>query len=192
MNAATSKPKFDQGVALAVARELCLALKPVTERLIVAGSLRRRKARVSDVEILYLPKFETRRHPEDMFSTVQADLADEAIERLVKQGVLERRHNVHGSEIYGDKNKLLRHTASGVPVDLFKATLANWHNYLVCRTGPAELNVRICQAARALGWKWNAYGDGFSSLATGEIRVMGSERAVFEFVGLPFLEPVNR
>lgn len=37
--------------------------------------------------------------------------------------------------MYGSKNKLMRHRASGIPVDLFSATTANWFNYLVCRTG---------------------------------------------------------
>ena len=50
------KTRFPRAAAIAVARELCEALKPHCERLIVAGSLRRMKQQVGDVEIVYIPK----------------------------------------------------------------------------------------------------------------------------------------
>lgn len=188
-----TKAKFDWAIAADVARELCVALKPVTDRLVVAGSLRRRKALVGDVEIVYVAK--TAERVKDMFDKETVNLADEAIAQLELAGVLERRKNVLGSEMYGAKNKLMRHRASGVPVDLFAATEANWFNYLVCRTGPAESNTRICMAAQGRGWKWNFYGCGFTKVGgsdAGAVRSMNSEREVFEFVGLPFLVPQER
>lgn len=184
------KPRFSNAVGMKVAAELCAALKPVCERLIVAGSLRRRKPTVGDVEILYIGKTEVRQDPADMFASITVNLADEAIAALEKSGVLERRKNVNGSEMYGPKNKLMRHRASGLPVDLFAATAENWWNYLVCRTGPADSNTRICMAAQDRGWKWNPYGAGFSR--DGEIRAMESEAEVFAFVGLPYAQPEER
>lgn len=184
------KPRFPNAVGMKVAAELCAALKPVCERLIVAGSLRRRKPTVGDVEILYIGKTEVRQDPADMFASITANLADEVISELEKSGVLERRKNVNGSEMYGSKNKLMRHRASGLPVDLFAATPENWWNYLVCRTGPADSNTRICMAAQDRGWKWNPYGAGFSR--DGETRAMESEDEVFAFVGLPYAQPDER
>ena len=171
-----------------VAAELCAALKPASARLVVAGSLRRNKPDVGDVEILYIGKLATR--PGDLFSTIEANLADEVIAALEKAGVLERRKNVNGSEMYGPKNKLMRHRATGLPVDFFAATAENWHNYLVCRTGSVDSNTRICMAAQERGWKWNPYGAGFSR--GGEIRAMASEAEVFAFVGLPYEQPEAR
>jgi len=84
------------------------------------------------------------------------------------------------------------HVPTGVPVDLFSATPAIWFNYLVCRTGPAESNLAIAQAAQALGWRWNPYGSGFCNLTTGDCHSVASEREVFEFVGLPYREPSDR
>lgn len=185
-----AKPRFPNAVGMAVAAELCRALKPVCDRLIVAGSLRRRRPTVGDVEILYICRTETRPNPEDMFGTLTVNLADEMIAALEKEGVLERRTNVNGSEMYGPKNKLMRHRATGLPVDLFAATPENWWNYLVCRTGPADSNTRICMAAQARGWKWNPYGVGFSR--DGETRAMQSEEEVFAFVGLPYAKPEHR
>lgn len=196
MNAA-EKPRFPNALGMRVAAELCAALKPASERLIVAGSLRRRKATVGDVEVLYIARTEVRRDPEDMFATKEFNLADEVIASLERRGVLERRRNSIGSEMFGPKNKLMRHRASGVPVDLFAATTENWWNYLVCRTGPAESNTRIAMAAQAMGWTWNPYRAGFSrgGPMTGlehEERAMGSEAEVFAFVGLPWAAPEDR
>ena len=186
----TDKPRFPNQIGMKVAAELCAALKPVCERLIVAGSLRRRKPTVGDAEILYIGKTEVRQDPADMFASITVNLADEVIASLEKSGVLERRKNVNGSEMYGPKNKLMRHRATGLPVDFFAATAENWHNYLVCRTGPADSNTRICLAAQERGWKWNPYGAGFSRGA--EVRAMESEADVFSFVGLPYEQPEAR
>lgn len=186
------KTKFPRADALAVAKELCDALKPVTARLIVAGSLRRRKAEVGDVEILFVPQINT--VPDGLFDTKVISLADAELEKLLMLGVLARRKNVNGSQMWGAKNKLAVHVASGIPVDLFASTEESWFNYLVCRTGPGESNIAICNAAIARGWKWNNYGAGFSRQIglTTEQHVVTSEREVFEFVGLPFKEPWER
>ncbi len=116
--------------------------------------------------------------------------------------------NVNGSEMFGEKNKRMRHRRGGIDVDLFAATPVNWFNYLVCRTGPAESNLRIASTARALGMKGSPYGGGFSqsgpcaphgessTMAVPEARPtllrVTSERGVFECVGLPYAEPWER
>ena len=114
------KQRFDRALALTVARELCRALEPVTTRLIVAGSLRRRKETVGDVEILFVPRTESRRV--DLIHTEDFDLARERIDALLSDGVLEMRPNVTGGTSWGGKNKLALHVATGVPVDLFTAS----------------------------------------------------------------------
>lgn len=186
------KTKFPRAAALAVAKELCDALKPVTTRLIVAGSLRRMKAEVGDVEILFVPKWVTVR--DGLFDEAKLSEADTALEHMVGLGVLARRKNIKGGFSWGNKNKLAVHVASGIPVDLFAATEAIWFNYLVCRTGPGESNIAVASAAQAKGWKWNPYGPGFSRPIglTSEEYIVTSEREVFEFVGLPFKEPRDR
>ncbi len=181
------KKRYPRALALDVARDLCAALRLVTSRLIVAGSLRRGKSMVGDVEILYIPRSEER--PFDMFSTAMVDLSEEAIAELLGNGTISKRLSKTGACSWGIKNKLALH-CSGVPVDLFAATEENWWNYLVCRTGPADSNTRICMEAQKRGWKWNPYGPGFTR--DGEAAAMGSEEAVFEFVGLPCLRPSDR
>ena len=186
-----SKVKYPRDAALAVAKELC-DIQRICERLICAGSLRRRKLAVGDVEILYIPKFATVQ--DGFFDSKRVNVVDEALEEMLKTGIIAKRKNMNGSVMWGDKNKLAVHVASGIPVDFFAATEANWFNYLVCRTGGSENNVAICNAAITKGWKWNPYGRGFSraNAIGGEIHQVSSEREVFEFVGLPYREPWER
>ncbi len=183
------KPKFPRAAALAVAKELCVALAPVTERLIVAGSLRRRKLEVGDVEVLFIPKMIT--VPDGLFDSKMVSQADLVLLDLMSLNVIGQRKNVNGSVMWGAKNKLAVHVASGIPVDLFTATAENWFNYLVCRTGSAESNMAICNAAIAKGWKWNPYGAGFTD-THGNLVPVTIEREVFELVGLKYLEPWER
>lgn len=184
----SAKPRFAFHEAKEVARELCDALRPVVSRLIVAGSMRRRKLMVGDVEILFVPLRVAVRA--DLFETASESRADAVLAELLARGLLAKRRNMNGAEMWGEQNKLAVHVASGIPVDLFATTEASWFNYLVCRTGPGESNIAIASAAQRMGWKWHPYGVGFSR---GEaVHAVASEREVFEFVGLPFKEPWNR
>lgn len=121
-------------------------------------------------------------------------LTDKALEQSLQAGWLAKRTNKDGGVAWGAKNKLAVHVPTGVPVDLFAATAENWFNYLVCRTGPGESNIRIAAAAKTRGWKWTPYGAGFARpMGLGEaIHPVESEREVFEFVGLEYREPWER
>jgi DNA polymerase/3'-5' exonuclease PolX len=173
-----------------VAYELVNALRPVCVRIEIAGSLRRHKPDVGDIEILYVPVVREEPDPDDLFATRETNLADGRIMLLERTGVLARRQNALGREMFGPRNKLMVHVASGIPVDLFATNVESWWNYLVCRTGPAESNTRIASAAKRMGWKWAPYSAGFAR--DGEMHRVDSESAVFAFVGLPYMEPRNR
>lgn len=190
------KVRYARADAIAVARELCALLKPFTHRLIVAGSLRRRKQFVGDVEILYIPKLEPRRRLRqvDAFAppTVEVvNLADVLLDSLVSRAVILQRKSVTGSISWGGKNKYATDVATGIPVDFFAATTDNWWNYLVCRTGGATNNTLIATAAQDRGLQWHPYAHGFTNRAGRWLRVR-SERAVFAIAGLPYLEPWER
>ena len=70
----SDKPRFPADEAKAVAAEIMRWLDPACERLVIAGSLRREKPIVGDVEILYNPKTEVRANPEDMFNALTINL----------------------------------------------------------------------------------------------------------------------
>lgn len=190
-----SKTKFPRALAMEVAAELCRDMKPpgMTDRLIVAGSLRRRKDEVGDVEILYIPRIEPRPDPQDLLGNmIPTNLVDVYLQRLIERKVIEKRLNSNGAVMWGESNKLARHVATGVPVDFFSCNRANWWTLLVCRTGSKENNERICNAAIERGLKWNPYL-GFEDRYTSELlHVPQSEQDVFNRVGLTYIEPWER
>lgn len=190
METTTTKPRYPLADALAIANSLVGLLETWCERIIIAGSIRRRKATVGDIELVYVPKMADIQDPDNMFMKIPAPTIDLVIRGLESQGILGRRLNIKGSETYGPRNKLMRHIRSGIGVDLFATTEACWFNYLVCRTGGSVSNIAIASAAQRLGFRWNPYGPGFSRY--GDIRPMPTEEAVFAFVGLPYKEPWER
>jgi DNA polymerase/3'-5' exonuclease PolX len=185
-----TKTRYPRLPALTVAQEIIDRLSPACERITIAGSLRREKQVVGDIELLYIPRMHQEPSPTDFFQSITVDDSALAIAHMLDAGILEKRLNVKGLPAFGPLNKLMRHIQSGIPVDLFATDEASWFNYLVCRTGPRELNERICNAAIHKGWHWAPYGRGFVKGAA--VQPMESEEAVFAFVGLPFKEPRDR
>lgn len=183
----SDKKRWPHAEAMVIAEEIVERLKPKCERIEIAGSLRRQKPTVGDVEILFIPRMGLR--AVDMFDSVKLSLADEEISAMLGDGTLSKRPSKTGTFAWGKLNKLALHR-SWMPVDLFTATEENWANYLVCRTGPAELNTLIAMLGQGEGWKWAPYGSGF--VQHGESRTMKTEREVFEFVGLDYVEPHER
>ncbi len=186
------KVTFARAEALAVASEVLEALEDGCHAIVIAGSIRRGKERVGDIELLYVPKIVFRPVEDDLFGDVEApvSLVDERLDELLAAGVLAKRRNARGVQAWGRANKLAVHVASGIPVDLFATSAECWHNALVCRTGPAESNMRIAAEARRKGWTWKPCGSGFAT--PGGPRRVTSEREVFLSVGLPYCEPEAR
>lgn len=193
---ATDKPRWPHAQAWDVGSTLAWHLRDfcVPDRILICGSLRRGKPMVGDVEILYVPRSILIPAQDFFAAAAKCSAVDGALEAMIASGVLARRKNVNGSEMWGEKNKMGMHLASGIPVDFFAATMGNWANYLVCRTGGAVNNMMIATAAQKRGWKWNPYGEGFSrvSPAGTEVRRVKSEAEVFEFVGMKYLAPEDR
>lgn len=186
-----TKQKFSPQTGMSVAAELCAVLEPACEKIAVAGSLRRGKQAIGDLELLFIGKTESRPDPDNMFGAVSVNLADEAIAALEKSGVLERRENINGSTTYGPKNKLMRHVKTGLPVDLFATTPENWCVSLVIRTGSKETNLRLTTGAQKRGRSLMAYGCGVRE-SDGNIIPATSEQHVFELCGVEYLEPEKR
>lgn len=202
--------KFPAELAKAVVRELLPVLRPCCMAdasgeawLRVAGSLRRRRAEVSDVELVYVPA--SGPVQTGLFVEV-GNLMDAALERLVLERVIEPRVLARGGVAWGAKNKLAVHVASGVPLDFFATSAPCFWNYLVCRTGSREHNIKLAMSAAERGLKWHPYHDGFEvvdvarachalgrdDLTMGRFVVARDEREVLALAGLPWAEPWQR
>lgn len=189
-----AKEKIPREQAEQVAQELHGYLTDFCERWEIAGSIRRLKVTVSDVEIVYVPKVGEREVAGDLFgSAVQSiNFMDEAVLTLEEAGILTKRPKSNGQYTYGPSIKLMVHQRSGVPIDFFAATEETWWSNLVCRTGGKESNTRVAVEAQKRGMKWHSTGEGFEVLATGEIIPVTCEEDVFRTVGMPCLPPESR
>lgn len=205
------KTKFPAAEAKEVVRELLPLIAPyalaglneLEPWLKVAGSLRRRKTEVGDIEIVYVPRSGKVR---DGLFEKDGNLFDAALEELILRRVISPRPNRNGQTAWGGKNKLAVHCASGIPVDFFATTCPDFWNYLVCRTGSAENNMRIATQAQSRGLKWLPSNGGFQvldtalagralnrhDLRTGQVLPVRSERDCFELAGMNHLEPWER
>ncbi len=167
--------------ARAIAEAIQGVLKSSCERTMIAGSIRRQKPDVGDIEVLCIPKY-----------IAGADMLDAKIQFLIGMDVLGYRLNKRGSKTYGAKNKLLVHLPSGIGVDVFSTTEECWPVALVVRTGGKVTNQRISMAALRRGMRFHAYGRGFTQIDGPKEWVCENERDVFEAVNLRYLEPHER
>lgn len=189
------KSTFHRHEAIEVAKELTALLRPLClpEKFICAGSLRRRKMEVGDIEFVMIPELQPRPDPGDLFGrTIPTNLAEEKIAELLTKGHLSKRLKSDGTETWGEQNKLAVHVRIGVPVDFFFANKDNFYSLLVCRTGPKESNIAICTAANRRGLNWDPYAGIRDSLTRDLVFVPRSEKALFDYLNLPYKEPWDR
>lgn len=166
--------------AKAIAEKIKALLESSCEKVVIAGSIRRQKPEVGDIELLIIPKY-----------VAGVDMLDAKIKTLIQLDVLDYRLNKRGSAIYGPKNKLLRHVESGIGVDIFSTTEECWPVALVVRTGGKISNMKIATRALERGMRFHAYGRGFTR-ADGSELICQSEADVFRAVGLAYREPWER
>jgi DNA polymerase/3'-5' exonuclease PolX len=186
----TDKQRWPAAIAHKVAEKLAAELAPRCERIEIAGSLRRGKADVGDIEILYVPRIGQVHVPGELFPK-SGSLADELVEDWLARGVLTKRFNINGSTAWGTLNKLAVHVGSGIRVDLFATTAERWFVSLVVRTGSKEMNMMLAGSALRRGMQLHMYGV-LEVRATGEQIIPRSEREVFELLGVSYREPAER
>ena len=171
--------------ATEVAEELITLLRPACERIEVAGSIRRKKKLVGDVELLVIPK-----------GTIQSPLwlereaLDRGVLELITRGLVALRLNKKGASTFGPLNKLLVHVPSGIGVDLFSTTAENFGMAWVVRTGPKEFNIKMMSRFKELGCQGHAYA-GITN-QDGKETDCPDEETVFRLLGWRFRAPEER
>jgi DNA polymerase/3'-5' exonuclease PolX len=191
---------MSEGVALpnAVAREiaedLVVELGPFCERIEIAGSLRRQRHTVNDIELVAIPRWEEQPGPALLFGSPPAvsvnrlAVAVRASRKLVPADLASGKPR----EIRDDgRYWKLRLVTPAVQVDLFVTTPERWGLILFIRTGPAEFG------REALA-RWKRMTDGgFSRDAQlhdggGRIVPTPEEHDVFRELGMSWIEPSGR
>ena len=154
------------GEILSLAEEIIETLKkesPV-ENIAVAGSIRRRKETVKDIDILI-----TSIQPEKVMKKVtELSLVEEVI-------------------AFGETKTSVR-LKTGIQMDVRVVEPDSWGAALAYFTGSKAHNIRVRELALEKGLKINEYG-----VFKGDIKIAGkTEEEVYASVGLPFIYPELR
>lgn len=142
--------------ALPVAERVVEWLRPGCERIEIAGSLRRGRPIVHDIELVAIAQVVDR--PDGMFNTARVDVLDERIAGLMANGYLAPRlvENHRGDGSVDVQHKLgpafkALVTAEGIEVDLFIVRPpATWGCIFALRTGPGTWNTRLVMECKAI------------------------------------------
>jgi len=161
-------------------------LRPFCERIEVAGSIRRRRESVKDVEILAVP----RDGRADFFGQSISDSLADYLQSQIGRGRWALRPNVRGATSFGALNKLMLY--DGFPVDIFTATVENWGRDLMVRTGGAEWNRQIMRRFNDLGHHGHAYGPHAVTYKDGTAADAPDEAAMFRLLGWDYTPPESR
>jgi len=153
------------GRALPIATQICRSLEPHAHRVEFAGSLRRMKETVRDIDILAASS-----HPEE---TAAAFLAMPLVVDVLAHG----------------PTKCSVRLENDLQVDLRVVEPKCWGAALHYFTGSKSHNIRMRERAIKLGFKLNEYGlfDKTDQCIAGL-----EETDIFEKLGLPYIPPVLR
>ena len=134
------------------------------ERCAVAGSYRRQKETVGDIDVLVVTKS-------------AKDVSDAIAELPIVRDVV----------AHGDK-KLSFDLQSGIRVDIRFVKREQWGAALLYFTGSKEHNIALRKRAIQRGWKLNEYG----LFAGAKIIVSREEEDIYKALDLPYREPTQR
>lgn len=172
--------KMSYAYALDLAQALEARLVPYCERTLIAGSIRRHKAEIGDIELVVLPKVEAEF---DMFG-------DRIGERSMLDDLLATLGPLHYTK---NGPRFKQFTWEGAPVDLFIATPDTWGCVATIRTGSSDFSHWLVSPRK--------YGGGCPShLKFAEGRIMDGalalptpeEADVFAVLDLPWIEIADR
>lgn len=170
---ATDKQPY--GKILPVAQQIVTALTPFCERIEIAGSIRRQRPMIGDIEIVVLPK-----RPINLFGEPLLNVPTELDIFLKDQGVT----------LVKDGAKYKQFLYGLHKVDLFlPETLNHWGCIFAIRTGSHEFNMWLMNVQQKRAWV--RFVDG-RLLQNGQELETIEEKQVFDALGLPFIPPTQR
>jgi len=189
-----------------LASRLIQLLHPCCERIEVAGSIRRRRPYVKDIELVAIPRIETGEviHQASMFGTtssamaVSTNLLDERLTNLVQHNPAIREPLMAGERRWGARYKKLevevkKGSDSWLKVDLFSTSADQWGLIYLLRTGPADFSKYVVTRAEQGGPLppgWRVAGGWLRK--NGEKYLIPEEVDVFEVLGYAWRPPSER
>lgn len=181
--------------AQGAAERLVEALRPGCDRIEIAGSIRRGKPEVKDIEIVAIPHMEIEDSGDLWGTPIENDWLDKLVYLMRQTGDLRLRavenHRKDGrieiSHRDGAAYKALEY--EGIPVDLFIVRPpADWGVIFTIRTGPAEWSHRLVTDCQ----KYLRRVEGGRLIAAGRHVPCPEEQDFFRAIGQRWVEPHER
>jgi len=154
------------------------SIRGLVRRVEVAGSLRRRRPLVHDVDIVLIP-VEGRIGETGFMSAMP----------VFPTVIAMRLRDKLGAELLKKGEKLLQMQIRGVQVDLYCSNPRQWGVHMLRWTGSRRHNIELCKRAQVLGLRL-AVSEGL--MCGDEVVASWSEVEIFEALQLPFREPWER
>lgn len=178
-----SETKFKIDSARIVAEKIIQKLSPFCLKIEIAGSIRREKRMVKDVEIVLVPKTTKT----GLFLDTEERDAD--IVKILSDW--KRQNESLEKETKGDPKagKYLKLYYGDYPIDLFIANPRNWGYIFALRTGSSNYNQTILKYTKRHGYTAQ---DGHIWDNNRNIIEVPTEEGFFNLIQLEMLEPKNR
>ena len=161
--------------ARAYAEKIVDELGQYCSRIVVAGSIRRKRPICHDIDIVCIPSDRAALRARVLQSAQLEQCCGEQVFRVtLKSGVQLDIYFAHADES-----------------DMFKVVApCNWGTLLLCRTGSKEHNIKLVQRAAGLGYRWEPHKGVFNG--AGDCLASATEEDVFKVLEMEFVEPEER
>ena len=164
--------RFSLIEAKKIAEDILEQLKPHCERIEIAGSIRRNKSDIGDIDLVCIPK----KYETGLFSTGIAT-------------VLDNFEKVKGDLIYGQTRNAIRIHPKGITLDCYFCESDNYGLIKTIRTGSENFNRAVLvPAINSAGYKCK---DGYLTFED-EIIEVKEEESLFKLIRLGYVEPEKR
>lgn len=139
-------------------------LNQKTSNILLCGSARRKKSKCGDLDIVFI------------------DSGEE--ENLLKEWLIDN----YGVKKNGKPQTTILY--EGVQVEFYEATQETWGSTILMWTGSAYNNIKMRRKCKKKGWTMSQYGIKDSS--GNNLTANMSEKEIYEFLEIPYVNPQER
>jgi DNA polymerase/3'-5' exonuclease PolX len=180
--------------AAAIAQQLVQSMAPYCQRIEIAGSIRRRKSEVKDIEIVAIPGWEERADPSDLFGErrLQVNLLHEWATgpqcSVQLQWIKPGTPDIVPWKVEAEGRYWRGLLPEDIKLDLFLCEPENWGAIFLIRTGSAEFSYAVATHAKKIG---RPFVNGSLTIAGRPVATY-EEWQVFDLLDLEWREPEQR
>lgn len=160
--------KINKPITRAAAMKIVAAIKKVSPRITIAGSIRREQKTIGDIDIITCCDI---RNMVDKLTTAgiiidNISIGDTKYSGIVKVGSVYRR------------------------IDLMHTTKTLMPYMLMYLTGSMAHNIKLRRIAKKMGYTLSQHG--LINIKSGRNKILNSEQAIYKFLGVEYVPPTMR